>query len=95
MPTSAITGTFTAAGRSAIFDPSTGRDFNITISGGSATIRVERSFDQGATWFTVVTDDLRRSLPESFTLSEGEADVIYSLNCTAFSSGPVTYRISQ
>lgn len=95
----AIFGTFVATGLSNPLKPISGRDFNITIGMGAspavATVQVERSFNNGATWYVVLTDAMRTSLPESFTLNESEAGVLYQLNCTGYTSGTVTYRISQ
>jgi len=89
-----VTGTFTATGSSASFSPILGRDFNITISGGVGAVVVERSFDNGTTWYAVITDALRIALPESFTLNESEPS-LYRVRCTTFTSGTFTYRISQ
>ena len=91
----AVSGTFAAAGQSNPFSPIAGRDFNVTVSGGSATTQLERSFDSGTTWFVVLTDALRQALPESFTWNEAEYGVQYRLNCVAYVSGTVTYRVSQ
>jgi len=93
----AVTGTLDAVEVGAEFEPAPGRDFNITVSGTFvATIVVERSFDSGATWHAKwpsgvysITD------PRSFADSESEAGVVYRLNCTAWSSGTATYRMSQ
>lgn len=91
----AVSGTFAATGQSAVFAPISGRDFNVTIAGGAGAVQMERSFDAGATWFVSITDSVRVALPPSFTLSEPEYGVQYRLNCTAFTTGPITYRVSQ
>ena len=91
----AVSGSFISTGQSAPFAAAPTRDFNITVSGGVAVVQVERSFDTGVTWFVVLSDSLRTALPESFTLSEPEFGVLYRLNCTAWTSGTVTYRLSQ
>lgn len=91
----AVTGTFTATGTSAAFSPIAGRPFNVTISSGVAVCEVDRSFDSGSTWFAVITDSIRTAIPESFTLTETETGVQYRANCTAYTSGTVTYRLSM
>jgi hypothetical protein len=64
--------------------------FNLSLSGfGSATIALQRSFDNGDTWLTI----------EAFTadtekLGESHESALYRLNATAYSSGTIAYRIS-
>lgn len=84
----------TATGQSAALTPIAGRPFNVTISGTfSATAQIERSFN-GTTWFAVLTDALRQTLPPSFSLTETEVGVQYRVNVTAFTSGTVNIRLS-
>lgn len=66
--------------------------FNLSLSGfGSGTVVVQRSFDNGSTWVSV----------ESFTADaerighEPENRVLYRLNCSAYTSGTINYRISR
>lgn len=66
--------------------------FNLSLSGfGSATVAVERSFDDGSTWVSV----------EAFSADaerigkEPENKIQYRLNCTAYTSGTINYRISR
>jgi len=84
-----MTGTFGATGTSASFaaEPK----FNISVSGfGTATVALQRSFDDGSSWKTI----------ESYTAdtekyaTEVEAGVLYRLNCTAYTSGTIAYRLS-
>lgn len=102
----AITGTFTATGQSATFMPDVQtRDtncgqFNISTSGTYvATVRIERSFDKGANWFICSEDaagtNADYTAPFSVTAQESEAGTLYRLNCTAFTSGTLTYRIGK
>ena len=70
-----------------------------TLSGfGTATVRLERSFDGGSSWKTVSKPDLTAA---SFTADvdgvgeEPEIGLLYRFNCTAFTAGPIAYRISQ
>jgi hypothetical protein len=89
-------GTFTGTGQSAT--PSPDGDFNVSLWGTfAATVQLERSFDAGATLLPVTYVDgsaLSWSGPVSTTLSEPESGLLYRLNCTAFTSGTVNYRIS-
>ena len=67
----------------------------------SATVQLERSFDGGNTW---VVGNIGASgtlaqwstgTPVSLTFGEPEKSVLYRLNCTAYTSGTINYRISQ
>lgn len=93
-----IEDSFTATARSASFTPIAGRGFNITISGTfSATVTLERSFDDGGTWYPLTGAGYplyNWTAPASETAVDDEDGVIYSLNCT-WVSGTVDYRISQ
>lgn len=99
-----VTGTFEATGRSAIFKPiirnrSWGQ-MNISLSGDLVgTVKIERSFDGGSTWFVCSSDGAGTAAsytaPFSVVAEENEANAVYSLNCTAFTSGTGAYRISQ
>jgi hypothetical protein len=102
----AVTGTFTATGQSATFSPIVAtRDtncgqFNVSASGTFvATVQLERSFDNGTNWFVCSSDSAGTAAsftaPFSVTAEEPEAGTLYRLNCTAYTSGTVTYRISQ
>jgi hypothetical protein len=88
---------FTATGQSATM---VGRGaINFTLSGTFvATVAIERSFDGGTTWHPVFTPDglIARSFtaPVSTWTWEGEAGVLYRLNCTAFTSGTAVARLS-
>lgn len=83
-----------------------GADAAATFTGAptfNATIQLERSFDGGATFLpcnvggggqlaqwtgTAVT-------PISITFGEPEKNILYRLNCLAYTSGTINYRISQ
>lgn len=74
--------------------------FNVAIWGTFvATVTVERSFDGGTTWVPVAAtaggSALSHTAPTSYSLQEVERDVLYRLNCTAYTSGTVNYRVSQ
>jgi hypothetical protein len=84
-----INGSFSATGTSA--EHYLLRYFNVSLdfNSGTATVDLERSFDDGATW------EIRQSFTsdESTAIFEPEKKVKYRLNCSAFTSGPVSYRI--
>jgi hypothetical protein len=92
-------GTFSAAGAGTSPLPFIG-NFNVTIWGTFVgTVQLERSFDGGATWIVAAKDTsgtaAAYTAPCSLVCSEPESGVIYRLNCTAYTSGTVSYRISQ
>jgi hypothetical protein len=94
-----VTGTFTAIGQSAAFEPLAGRDFNIQLTGPFvATVALEMSLDGGTTYSPVMVDDTqlgRFTVPGMRSWSASEVGARFRLACTAFASGTVTYRISQ
>ena len=85
-----ISGSFTTTGvsnSSMIY-----RNFNVSVQGTFvATVDLERSFDNGTTWEVVES----YTAPVSKSLNEVEALVSYRLNCSAFTSGQVNYRIGS
>lgn len=93
-----VSGTFTATGRSAAFTRDYNqRGFNFTLSGTFvATVQLERSFDQGVTWHPVTAfgTDVEFTIPVSETWEDPES-TLYALNCENYTSGTVTYRLSQ
>jgi len=83
-----ISGSFTGTGAS-----SSGTFqgfFDMSLSGfGTATVVLQRSFDSGSTWKNVEshTADVEK-------IVQGAAeDVLYRLNCTAYTSGTIAYRL--
>lgn len=104
----AVTGSFTSTGQSqsiglAPFYAHSNDGltyYNLTISGTfSASIKVERSFDDGQTWHAL-TDDMAGTqvvftTPVSTMLREPEPTVKYRLNCTSYTSGTADYRLSR
>lgn len=101
-----VTGTFTAAGQSASF--SFWGPFNVVIYGSNgpngnwnATVRLERSFDGGTTWVVcgiggagqqAIWNTANQDV--SVVAGEPERGVAYRLNCTAYTSGTINYRLS-
>lgn len=82
----------------------TGADANATFTGAaivfSGTVQVERSFDGCATWLPCnfgaggILAQYNAGTPVSATFGEPEKQVYYRLNCLAYSSGTINYRIS-
>ena len=94
-----VTGSFTAVGQSETLAPHAGRGFNVSLWGAFAgAVRLERSFDAGTTWLPISaagTPLYTWTAPASESAQEDEAGVLYRLNCTAYTSGTITYRLSQ
>ncbi len=89
-PVNVVSGSFTGTTASAALGGAT--EFNMSLSGfGSATVQLQRSFDQGATWLVVqafTTDAEKR-------IDEPETKVLWRFNCSAFVSGPIVFRLSK
>ena len=62
------------------------------------TVQLERSFDGGTTWIVISRDVVGAlsplTAPGSFVTFEPEHQVQYRLNCTAYTSGTISYRLS-
>lgn len=64
--------------------------YTVSVSGGSGIVDLERSFDDGVTWKVVEQ-----------IASPGEKDgiaaetMLVRLNCSAFTSGPISGRIGK
>lgn len=92
-----VEGDLTGTGQSKS-ESFTGR-FNVSVYGEfTAEIQMERSFDGGSTW-VVCTDDSGNKHSWTSAISiiadEPEHNVHYRLNCTSYTSGTISYRISQ
>lgn len=99
MAIKSVTGTFTATGQSdGIL---LGGDYNVSLWGTfSATVKLQRSFDGGTTWLDVSkdADGNAASYTSAVSLIANEPEdggALIRLNCSAFTSGTVNYRISQ
>ena len=79
--------------------------FNVALSGTfSGTVQFEKSYDGGITWIALARD-VSGTLAsyalawtaQSFnlTMCEIEPVVAWRIRCTAFTSGTLTYRLSQ
>ncbi len=83
----------------------TGVDASASFTGAAilwvGTIQVERSFDGGYTWIPAniggagQVAQYAAGTPVSLTFGEPEKFVLYRLNCIAYTSGTINYRISQ
>lgn len=74
--------------------------FNLSLSGSfAASVRLERSFDAGASWHPLSRDAAGEAAawqaPISLSGEEPERGILYRLTCTEHTSGSVAYRISQ
>ncbi|HEY1605618.1 MAG TPA: hypothetical protein VGF77_08455 [Allosphingosinicella sp.] len=102
-----ITGTFTAVGQSATISPETvdspdaSAPFNVSLAGTFVgTVQLERRFTAqgGATWHPLTFRGTQVGIwtaPCSETFEECQDGVEYRLNCTAFTSGVINYRLGQ
>lgn len=73
-------------------------NFNFSLAGTFVgTVRLEKSYDQGTTWAPVTANavDVEFTEPCEELFTEPEIGVVYSWNCTAFTSGTINARISQ
>ena len=101
-----LTGTFSAPGQSAPWQAMGA--FNVIVGGSggpngawTATVRLERSFDGGTTWYVCGVggggQQAIYNTPNqdvSIVVSEPERGVVYRLNCSAYTSGTINYRFS-
>lgn len=99
-PRPPVTAAMATVSRSATFSPVAGRPFNITISGTFvATVWVERSLDGGATWSPISKDTSGNgatyTAPAQLALTEPSRRTLYSVNCTARTSGTVNVEFRQ
>lgn len=78
-----------------------------TAAGADAVIQLEKSYDGGSTWLAVTVPNTLGTVlsfhiaagninaPVTFMVDEPEKGVAYRLNCTAFTSGTLNYRLSE
>lgn len=97
-----VSGTFTATGRSDAFK--TGPTLpnwqaDITVTGPFVgSVQLERSMDGGTTWapmFIMGTQYYIYTAPAAETFGSESIQAIYSFNCTAYTSGTISYWIIQ
>jgi len=73
-------------------------NFNFSLGGTfDATVRLEKSYDQGTTWAPVTANasEIEFTEPCEELFTEPEVGVVYSWNCTSYTSGTINARISQ
>jgi hypothetical protein len=96
-----IEGSFAATGQSSTFQPYADRQnhaFNMSLWGTFVgTVQLERSFDKGSTWLpvTALGNSITFTGPCTEVFEEPEYCVTYRLNCTAYTSGTINYRLSN
>ena len=93
-----LEGAFTGTGASSPIAVAGG--FNFRLAGTFvATVKLERSFDDGTSWAVVSKNidgqEAAYTAAVDAVGNEPEAGVTYRWNCTAFTSGQIDYRISQ
>lgn len=97
-PIALVSGTFGATGQSAAVELYGNYNFNLSFAGAVGTVRLERSYDGGSSWVVTTKPDLTAA---SFTADvdgvgfEPESNVLYRWNCTAYTSGTISYRLSR
>ncbi len=68
--------------------------FNISIDyatgSGVGTVELQRSFDNGATWHTTDT-----FTTDTETNGEAASDLLWQLDCTAYTSGTIACILEQ
>ncbi len=81
--------------------------FNAALSAEAfvGTVRFEKSYDGGTTWITVAQDaagtaasyalNWASATSMNLAMCEVEPSVYWRVRCTAFTSGTLTYRLSQ
>jgi hypothetical protein len=82
-----------------------GTDNNAIFTGAaiewSGTVQLERTFDGGNTWVVCniggagTLAQFTAGTPVSIVFGEPEKNVLYRLNCTAYTSGTINYRLSE
>lgn len=94
-----LQGSFSAPGVSNAIVLSYGW-FSLSLWGTfAASVQVERSPDNGATWLAVAEDSTGTyaiyTNPVSLNGFSPDTGVQFRLNCTALTSGTVSYRLAQ
>lgn len=94
-----VTGSFTATGQSGSFQRDVERpQFNMELRGTFVgTVALERSLDGGSNWvgLTALGTAFSFTGPCSEIFEEPEVGALYRLNCTAYTSGTINFRLSQ
>lgn len=88
---SSISGSFTADGSSATVTTKGSWQF-VTHGTWTATMKIQRSFDNGTTWLDIRSFVGKDDRNVDVTGEENEEDVLYRITCTGFASGTATYE---
>jgi hypothetical protein len=98
-----VTGSFVATGQSTSISPENAETpdlaagFNVSLAGTFVgTVQLERQFAGGTVWHPLTalgTPICVWTAPCSESFDEPQAGVQYRLNCTAYTSGTISYRI--
>lgn len=88
---SSVSGSFSANGNSATV-PTKGSWQFVTHGTWTATLKIQRSFDNGTTWLDIRSFVGKDDRNLDVTGEEDEEDVIYRINCSGYSSGTATYE---
>lgn len=93
-------GSFTGTGVTEGFRPNRGF-FTCSFGGGTGTVKIERSRD-GSLWYDVSKDQDGNAASYaltgeemSFDLSQADSEMLWRLNCTAYTSGTITWGFTQ
>jgi hypothetical protein len=96
--TTVLAGSLVATGASSsvpVFGPANLFLYGVFVG----TARLERSFDGGTTWIPCTIDAAgdyaSYSVVASLVFNEPEHGMLYRINCTAYTSGTISYRISN
>jgi hypothetical protein len=106
MSIQSVTGTFVAAANGSSFmpernqDPRFVADYNVAVWGTFVgTVVLEKSFDAGVTWIPVLRLNTATAVsyttPSAEMFYEPEDSVLVRLRCSAYTSGTISYRLSQ
>jgi len=94
------TGSITGTGAQTSYQPAEGF-FAVSFGGGTGTVKLERSRD-GSTWYDVSKDQDGNAASYALTGEEMAFDVFqadksmqWRLNCTVYTSGTITWQMSQ
>ena len=92
-----LAGSFTATGAGASMTLLGA--FAVTVYGAFVgSTRLECSFDGGTTWIPVSDEsggDVAFTVPGQATREQTESSVLYRMNCTAYTSGTINWKITQ
>lgn len=87
-----VTGTFGATGVSSVIPGNKQGSMGLTLSGTwAATVDMQWSYDGGATWVDI---DSYTANTNKVVLSPSDL-ILYRLECSAYTSGTVTYGLAS